>query len=486
MTLKIGWDSQDITPDKPVELIGQYYQRISKGVRDPLAVTALAMEHQADGKTVQCVLVSVDILYVTEDFMAEVRAAISQALPNLNPKAILLNATHIHTGASWFAPFRWWKPAAQAMESAEIRALILRRAVRAIENAWNNRRSGGTSYAAADASVGFSRRTLYADGSAMMYGRPDREDFVGMESSSDPTVRMLFTWDDQDRLTGIIVNVACPAQVMEAQYTVSADYFGELRKRIRATHGSQVQVLAQLSAAGDQSPRHLPTQAKQEVNYWDESGMLAIAGRLERAVAEGFASARGRIGHTPVLQHSVAPLSLPMRRVATEEYRTARAAVAKLTEGFPSEDAASREFFERFVADVHTGEKSLSHGPFDNKELNFVQLENAQALIERFETQEQCPTLTMELHALRVGECVFVFNPFELYLDFGLIIHARSCAKHTFLVQLACDVCGYLPTARSEKTGGYGSLIINGKVGSEGGRMLVEASLNAIEQLWRN
>ena len=44
MNMLIGWDIQDITPAQPVELIGQYYQRISKGVRDPLSVSALAME----------------------------------------------------------------------------------------------------------------------------------------------------------------------------------------------------------------------------------------------------------------------------------------------------------------------------------------------------------------------------------------------------------------------------------------------------------
>jgi len=37
-------------------------------------------------------------------------------------------------------------------------------------------------------------------------------------------------------------------------------------------------------------------------------------------------------------------------------------------------------------------------------------------------------------------------NPFELFLDYGMRIKARSKALQTFVVQLACDSSGYLPT----------------------------------------
>jgi hypothetical protein len=485
LNLKIGWDTRDITPNVPVELIGQYYQRISKSVRDPLAVAALALEQQTGDGTEQAVMVSVDILFVTKDFLEEVRAAISQKIPGLDPRMIFLNATHTHSAPAWFAPFRWWKPSAQTPQPAEIRAVILKQIVRAVQNAWNSRQPAGVSFATVNAAIGFSRRTLYTDGSAEMYGRTDRNDFIGIEAGSDPAVRMLFTWNAQDQLTGLIVNVACPAQVMEAQHVVSADFFGELRRRICAAHGPQVHLLAQLSAAGDQAPRNLPAQMKDEVNYWNESGMLAIAGRLEEAISEGYAAARQRIERAPVLRHSVTEIILPVRRAGAGEYQAARAAVQHLTANHPDESAASRELFERFIDNVRIQEKSLAHGPFDNKELEFVQLENAQAVIQRFESQESTPGFALELHALRLGQCAFVTNPFELYLDFGSMIRARSPARETFLVQLACDAGGYLSTARAEAAGGYGSLIINGRVGAEGGRMLVEASVNAIENLWK-
>ncbi|MFA6174606.1 MAG: hypothetical protein WC701_13125 [Kiritimatiellales bacterium] len=479
--LMIGWDIQDITPDKPVELIGQYYQRISKSVRDPLAVTALAI----DSGTGQSVMVSMDILYVEKDFQEEVREAVRTLVPDLDPKTIFLNATHIHSGPTWFAPFRWWAPATHAMQPAEIRAFLLKRVVKAVENAWNSRKPAGVSSASAYAVTGFCRRTLYADGHAEMYGKTDREDFLGVEAANDPVVRMLFTWDAQNQLTGVVVNAACPAQVMEAQYAVSADFFGELRKRIRATYGDQVHVLAQLSAAGDQSPRNLPAQSKDEINYWNESGVTAIAQRLEKAVAEGYAAARSRIERTPVFRHTVTELELPIRRAGAEEYKAACEEVKRLTAGYPDFLTASRTLFAEFVKDTHDGEKRQPHGPFDNKELDFVQLENAQAVIKRFEEQDSRPPFSMEMHALRIGECAFITNPFELYLDYGQAIIAQSRAKQTFVVQLTCDTGSYLPTARAVTVGGYGALIINGIVGPEGGQMLTEASVQAIDQLWK-
>lgn len=482
MKILIGWDTQDITPDQPVELIGQYYQRISKNVRDPLSVTALAIEEE--GGAEQAVMVSLDILYIARDFLEEVRDLVRPHAPDLDSKAIILNATHIHSGPAWSVPFRWWVPAEGAMQPAEIRVFIRDRVVQAVVNAWKARKPGRVGAASACATVGFSRRMLYADGSAMMYGETNREDFRGVEGGNDPEVRMLFTWDERDQLTGMIVNVACPAQVMEAEYVVSGDYFGELRKRIHAAYGTQVNLLPQVSAAGCQSPRNLPAQSKDEVNYWNESGMMAIADRLEKAVAEGFASVGKDTGNAPVFKHSVTELALPVRRASEEEYQAACAEVKSLTKNYPDEAAASKDLFAKFVEDTHIGEKRLPRGPYDNKELDFVQLENAQAVIQRYESQDQTTTYSMELHALRVGDCAFATNPFELFLDYGQMICARSRAGRTFLVQLACDVGRYLPTARAVATGGYSALIINGSVGPEGGKMLVDASVKAIEQLW--
>ncbi len=485
MKLLIGWDSQDITPNKPVELIGQYYQRISTAVRDPLTVTAIALEQIHVGGAEQAVMASVDTVFVTRDFQDAVRDLVRARAPGLATRNVFLNATHIHSGPSWFAPFRWWLPAPGTLKPAEVRSFMIERTARAVVNAWKTRRPHGVSTASAPAAVGFCRRAQYADGRAEMYGNPRRSDFAGIEAPHDHLVRLMYTWDQKRRLTGVIVNVACPAQVMESQYVVTADFFGGLRQRIHSIYGESVHVLAQISAAGDQSPRNLVTQATDEPNYWDESGLNAIVRRLERAVVEGYASAQHRIEASPIFRHSVHAIRLPVRRATAAAAYAARKEIRRLVRPFTNESEASRTLHRRFVADVHRAEDRQRLGPFDDKSLPFVQLENAQAVMERYRVQHRFRTFPIELHALRVGNTALVTNPFELHLDFGEMIRAASPARQTFLVQLTCDNGGYLPTERAVAAGGYGALIINGPIGPDGGRQLVAKSAKILRQLWK-
>ena len=90
----------------------------------------------------------------------------------------------------------------------------------------------------------------------------------------------------------------------------------------------------------------------------------------------------------------------------------------------------------------------------------------------------------MELHVLRLGDTAMSTSPFELYLDYGLRIRARSPAALTLHGQLSCGEAGYLPTARAVAAGGYGALVANGTIGPEGGQMVVECILEEIARLF--
>jgi hypothetical protein len=105
-------------------------------------------------------------------------------------------------------------------------------------------------------------------------------------------------------------------------------------------------------------------------------------------------------------------------------------------------------------------------------------------VIERYEQRDKGLKYTMELHVLRLGDVAIATNPFELYLDYGIRIKARSPAEETFLIQLACDVGGYLPTARAVEGGGYGAQIRSYRVGPEGGQVLVDRTVDLIRSLW--
>ena len=72
--LRIGWASADLTPDKPVVLIGSSRARVSEGVSDPITATALAIESVREGKPVgMVIMVSCDLCIITDALRDRVR-----------------------------------------------------------------------------------------------------------------------------------------------------------------------------------------------------------------------------------------------------------------------------------------------------------------------------------------------------------------------------------------------------------------------------
>jgi hypothetical protein len=198
------------------------------------------------------------------------------------------------------------------------------------------------------------------------------------------------------------------------------------------------------------------------------------------AVESAFPAAAANIDDSPVMRHKSETISLPRRRASYQQYLEAKKQLNQL-EAAMSEDDAYRDFCE----EVTRNEKIPGRpGPYDSKLHHFVLIQNNKAVVARYLDQNTNPLLDMELHAIRLGNVVFVTNPFELFLDFGQQIKARSAAQQTFIVQLCCGYGGYLPTARAESLGGYGGLIINGQVGSDGGKLLVDSTVQTITELW--
>ncbi len=476
--LLIGWAETDITPEGRVSLSGQYYHRIADGIHSRLSATVLALESE-DGE--QAVMVSLDLVGFQSDFQDELRVMLHPELPELDVIKVFLNAIHTHNapGVNLIAR-SWLAELPGVLTAAEYRNFLLGKLKTVIIEAWRNRKPGGIANALSFARVGHCRRAVYADGTAEMYGRTDRKDFTGMEGGEDSGVDLLFTFDDNRKPTGVILNLACPSQVMEATYNISSDFMGETRQLLKQQFGYDFRTLGQISAAGCQSPRDLTRNYKGEHDFWHEDGVAEIGCRLLTAVENVCQSITGMVEFSPQFRQVVKKVALPRRRASYQDYIDAKKKLAELEDVLP-EDEAYRQFCE----EVSRNEKIAGRpGPYDSKLHHFVHIQNNKAVITRYETQDAQPEFEMELHVVRLGDVVFATNPFELYLDFGQQIKARSQARQTFIVQLCGGTGGYLPSARAEQLGGYGGLIINGNVGSNGGKMLVDSTIEEIAKLW--
>jgi hypothetical protein len=477
--LKIGWAEVDTTPAGKVDLSGQYYHRVSNGIHSRLSATAMALESEWGE---QAIMVSLELAGVQSDFQKELRVRLRAELPEVEVAKVFLNVTHTHNapGVDLICGIGWLAELPGVLPVAEYRQFMLDKIVEVVGKAWRNRRPGGVAHGLASTRVGHCRRAVYSNGTAEMYGRTDREDFIGMEGGEDSGVDLLFTFDEARKPTGVILNLACPSQVMEATYKVSSDFIGETRQRLKQCFGDDFKTLGQISAAGCQAPRDLTRNYRGEPDFWHADGVTEIGKRLAEAVEKVCLVTVSKIDYTPVLKHTVKSISLPRRRALYQDYLEARQQLAELEAILP-EDAA----YLKFCEEVSRNEKVPGRpGPYDSKLHHFVLIQNNKAVIERYGSQDASPTFEMEMHVVRLGAMVFVTNPFELYLDFGHQMKARSAAGQTFIVQLCCGTGGYLPNARAEQLGGYGGLIINGNVGSDGGKKLVDETIAEIGKLW--
>ena len=84
---------------------------------------------------------------------------------------------------------------------------------------------------------------------------------------------------------------------------------------------------------------------------------------------------------------------------------------------------------------------------------------------------------------VRIGDVAIATNPFELFSDYGVQIKGRSKAVQTFVVQL-CGPGSYLPTRRAVAGGGYSAVVESSEVGPEGGQVLVDRTVEMINELF--
>ncbi len=499
--LKIGWASADLTPDQPVIICGQFHARVSEGILDPLTATALALE----SGDVRAVLVSCDYAVIPDFLRDEVRARAHKACPELSPASIVLNATHTHSSAEIRVKNDLLRTTVEnaptyfgvspqelgVMPPEDYVAGVIDKIAQAVIQAWQKRAPGGIGFGLGQAVVGRNRRLAYYSGESRMYGKSNDPEFSHVEGCEDHAVNLLCTYDPDKNLTGMAVNLACPAQVSENIFQISADFWHDTRAELRQRFGAGLFVLPQCSAAGDQSPHVLISQAAEARMLYlkgladklpekPDSNLgapLALRREISLRIAATIGSVLPAIGRdiqfAPACACLTEIVNLPMTKLTREDADYARGQAAQL-----------RAQFDQAHTDLQT------HPEIKKDPHWYIKITRAYrrmlwfaGVVDRFEHQADRPSLPVEAHVLRLGDAAMAFNPFEYYLDYGLQIKARSPAAQTFVVQLA-GTGTYVPTPRSVAGKGYGSIPASNPVGPEGGRLLAEKTLAMLAAAW--
>jgi len=485
----MGWSEISITPDKRVGLMGQFIERISDSIETPVTATALAIS--VNGEDV--ILCSCDLVTVTQELITATRKIIT-AKGGPDADKIIWNATHTHTSLQYrgglntlsfssgilerYFPYELKEDPVSSpdiMGEDEAFDYLAERLAEVVLRAWEGRVPSSVQMAFGRVAIGMCRRATYRDGSALMWGDTSRDDFLALESGNDSGMELMYIHNEEGKLTGVVANLSCPAQVLEHRTFLSSDYWGKVKRRLREHFGDDLYVLALCGPAGDLCPRDLirwvdpetpiadpnvcrskTVQRRADPSMFDLSGAETIGRRIASEII-GVYEDGGAEDVPQCLYHTIKNIRLPVRRVTEAE-----------------RDEADRRIRE---AVSEAGKNAFDYR--DNAMLYVYA-----GTIDRYESQDIMPDFEVELHILRIGDVALATAPFELFHEYGNRIRGRSLAAQTFLVQLAAGSLGYLPTATAEAGGHYSAYVSSGITGHEGGDQMVEAILDEINQLF--
>ncbi len=492
----IGWDEQSIVPDKKVNLFGQFYERISQYVETDITATAMAIECGSD----QAIIISLDIVQVQDFLVKLVREKLQTLIPDFNSEKLIIGATHSHTSLGYgmmpsgkprgggksilaeFAPAgakykSLVKPTKDVLSPFEATEILVEKLTAAAVNAWKSRKEAFYANEFGRAPVGMCRRVEYDDGTAQMWGDVNTANFTCLEGGNDSGIELLYMYNKNRKLTGIVANIACPAQVLEHRSFISADYWGYVKENLRAKLGKNIYLLALCGAGGDQCPRdlirwvngetpindpniHRPNyiERKADPSMFDVKGCKLIGKRVANEILSVYEEIED-IKSDIEFAHKTMTVDLPLRRATMKQYNEA----VREIEYYFAKNSDSKTFNYEDTAKLHVYEGT----------------------IRRFREQQNKEIVPTEVHIIRFGDVAIATNPFELFLDYGNQIKARSYAKQTFIMQLTNGAYGYLPTEKAENHGHYSAYISSGRVGHEGGDLLVRESITEINKMFK-
>lgn len=434
--LQVGFGVADITPEVGANIPGGFLPLKSTGVRDRLLAVACVVH---DGTT-PVALVGVDALFVPRDVTDAARRAIQKST-QITGENVLVGASHTHSGGPIVAVF------SGTDSDSSYHGKVAEGVAAAVTAAWNSLHAAeigvGTGH---EPGISFNRRFLMRDGREITHpgkpGTPHHADIVAPAGPIDPDVGVLAVRSPGGggKVIGVVVHFACHNTVVGGSL-FSPDYVAFVRKHLKAHYGESVPVCFLLGPCGDITQvDNLSTSRDFGPEHADMMG------------AKLAAEAVRTINRMTWLKEAVTAATsdavpLPIRSLPDPDRE-------RPPFGLGSDSSPQ-------VAEIYTRERQ-------------------RVADERSRT----PRISAEVQSLRIGPLGIAANGSEYFCDFGLRIKKASRHESTWVVSLANDYIGYVPTPQAFAAGGYEPRTArSSKLAPEAGQLIVEASLRTLRRV---
>jgi len=392
--LKIGVASTTITPFLDISLQGYAYPRTPDGVHDDLHAKAWVIDDGHD----QVVLVACDLVEVSREAVEAARRQIS-ARCGIPADHVLISATHTHTGpegvSSYVSSLGHW--IADSVLTAE-----------------GNKRPALLGVASEqEPALPHNRRYLMKDGAVQTNPGFLNPNVVRAVGPIDARVGVLFAEDENHRPMATWVNYAMHLDTVGGT-RISADYAYYLARTLAAVKGTDMLTIFTIGAAGD-------------INHWD----------VQRPGPQrGFDTAQ-KLGET--LAGDVVKAYAHL-----EALDSVRVKAVSETIKLPLEKVTDQE--------VREAEKIVAEPPRTDVDFTLERVKAEKVVQVKKRRGEDA---LAEIQILTVGPVAFVAIPGEYFVELGMRIQKESPFPYTFIVELANDDLGYIPTRRGFQEGGY-------------------------------
>lgn len=441
--LKAGFMEVDYTPEEGW-MPGQIERHYAKGVRTPIMAHAAVIESGAN----MAVLISLDILFVSQNFTDGLRRRISERI-GVPGEYIFIAATHTHTGCGTDVDC-WGTPA-----DAEMAARVQEAAFDAAVIAWENRvvcRMGvGTGF---DARFNFCRDWFTTDGTIKFNpSMKNPEKLVRPYAAVDHTVNVIRFDDMAGRPLCFVVNYANHLDTNNRRDAFSADYAGFMRLALRREYGD-VAVLFLNGCCGN-------------VNHYDFATGSHLTGHCREGVLPSEEIGNGLAetveGITPAILTETKTVHIQSR---IRSYMTSRRLATEKNKAWAREWQATRE------ARLAAGEK---------QDLR----KDILAELYLCDESKLAKTVDLDIQVMQLGPIVLVGLPGEVYSDVGLKIKALSPFPNTVVVELVGGHKGYITPEIIQRSGCYEGTYSNiAFAGPETPDMLVEGAVQMLKALY--
>lgn len=435
--LRAGAAAVNITPPKGAPMAGYYYNRAADGVHDDLFAKAIVLESEG----VRVAVVACDVESLPRAVVEKARKKI-EALSGIAGAAVMISATHTHTGPVILEERSQDKLQGEMLDIArkyteDLPNKIAASVQQAAALLKPVRVSAGIGN---EPSLTFNRRFYMKDGSVGWNPGKLNPNVVRPAGPTDPAVPVVYFETLDGHPLATYVNYAMHLDTVGG-FEYSADYAYTLSKLLATAKSPDMLTLFTIGCAGN-------------LNHIDVNNPLKQSGHQEAArIGTVLAAA---VLRTLKKMDAIEPagprvrseiVRLPLPEIRPGELEWAR----KITPTFGKENAAP-----------------------------FMDLVRAFKIVDVAERAGQ--PIEAEVQVITLGDRVaWVGLPGEIFTELGMMIKLASPFQYTLVASLANGSIGYVPDRKAYPQGAYEPVSARCAAGS--GEMLVDASTRLLIEM---